>query len=146
MAKQIKAYFILPFYPEEATKAVFKETDSYDLRGELDNWLPAAFANKLGQYVDPEDREKLILFLKDFDELIEVMSPPYFLNKIEYTITSEEFSDKYSMKYIRQELFDLFLSVATYEGPIEVDKGNVGEYYIYFSTLAECALLLNKKD
>jgi len=144
MDKQISAYFMLPLSPETAVKAVFTETEADDLVSEVESWMPVAFSNEMGCYEDANERERLIMLLKDLKELIEVMSPPYFLNRKEFAITSKEFSQKYELPYLRQELFDFFLSVATYQGPIEVHRGCVGVYYLYFTTLAECALLLNQ--
>lgn len=146
MEKSINAYFKFPFSPEEAVKEVFESIDSDGLIVELNKWWPVALANKIGDYTEPEDRESLLVFIDDYKELLEVMSAPYFLNKKDYTLVTEEFKNKYSIDYVRQELFNLFVSVATYEGRIDFDKLNIGIYYLYYTTLSDAAFLLNSTN
>jgi hypothetical protein len=145
MTKAIQPYFSLPFSPEDAVNAVFTEVRGDDLISELNTWLPVALANRIGQYEEPEDRECLIAFLDDFKELIEVITAPHFKNKKDFSIVRTEFMTKYSIGYVRQELFDLLVSVATYEGILEVSKGFAGTFFLYFITIAEATFLLNKE-
>ena len=146
MEKIIDPYFKFPFSPEEAVNQLFTGTSPDYLIGVIDEWLPVALANKVGRYPDPETRQNLVLFIDDFKELIQVMGPPNFKNKKELVLVKTEFAEKYSLAYVRQELFDLFISAITYEGLLEVQKITAGSLYLSFASLIHGTFFLKVED
>jgi hypothetical protein len=123
--------------PESSIPMVFQVTDLDSLLDELDAWLPIGLVSMDGLYDEAEDREQLATFVKDFMGLIELMSEERFFENKPTLSFCKDFATKYSLYYIRMELVDFFTTVACYNGPLEIDKRSIGEYYLFFITLAE---------
>jgi hypothetical protein len=68
---------------------------------------------------------------------MELMSDKDFFDDRPSLAYSKDFAEKYSLHYIRSELVEFFTTVACYEGQLEIDKRSIGDYYLFFLTLAE---------
>lgn len=136
-------YHYLPESPKEAIKEVFGETDYYQMYATLEEWIPIALANKIGDYDDFSDRERLVVFCEDIIELISVMWEENFFENRPALALCKDFRDRYPLLHIRREVFLFFNAVASYEGPIPIDREYIGYSYLYLLTIAEVTHFLD---
>ena len=130
-------YHYLPESPKDALKQVFDETDYFQIYATLEEWIPIAMSNQVGDYDDFPDREKLVVFCEDLMELIGVMCEKDFFENRPALALCKDFRDKYPLLYIRREVFLFFNAVASYDGPISIDREYIGYSYLYLLTIAE---------
>jgi hypothetical protein len=123
--------------PEESIPMVFYTTDLDSLLDHLDSWLPIGLISAEASYEEPEEREQLAVFVYDLRELMELMSEEGFFENRPALAFCKDFAEKYSLYYVRMELIDLLIAVASYKGTLEIDKLSMGDYYLFFLTLAE---------
>jgi hypothetical protein len=109
----------------------------------LEEWIPIALANKIGDYDEFSDRERLVVFCEELIELIGVMCDEGFLENRPALALCKDFRDKYPLLHIRREIFLFFNAVVSYEGPISIDREYIGYSYLYLLTIAEATHFLS---
>lgn len=138
-------YHYLPESPKDAIKLVLDETDYFQILATLDEWIPIAMSNQIGDYDDFPDRERLVVFCGDLIELVGVMCENDFFENRPALALCKDFRDKYPLLDIRREMFLLFNAVTSYEGPIPIDRKYIGYSYLYLLTIAEVTHFLGYK-
>ncbi|HET6256229.1 MAG TPA: hypothetical protein VFE32_19280 [Puia sp.] len=139
-------YHNLSKSPKEAVKDLLESTDYDEILYRVTGWLRVAFSNEIGDYDEFKDREQSTLFFDDLLDVVEVifLEGPY--DNRPSPVLCKNFRDKYPILHIRTELFTLLNAVASYEGPVKIDKEYIGYYYLYLLTAAEvCHYLVYEK-